>query len=303
MDVLFRVVRRSPTVFSSFKRHHKLHDKWGENLDTVNDGLTFYLKYLGSTLVEEISEGESYGDGISTKAIQRVIAMEKNSGKKWRKVALNVSSQGIKMYDMVTKEMLLDVCIYRISFCTADRHHERVFAFIARNTINETMECYVYVCPKRKIAHDVTLTVSQSFSIAEYLELEEEQEERRKAEKEDNRIYASDLIEIPEDDLMPSYRRKLSDSVTSSDASTPMNLSPPSNSPCINLQDFDEEEDNLDDCFSRLAEYRSRLRPTPFTTDFIKADIETDVGHYLKNNNRCFEDYVCPKTVEDLLLL
>lgn len=41
----------------------------------MNDGLTFYLKYLGSTLVEEISEGDSYGDGISTKAIQRVIAM------------------------------------------------------------------------------------------------------------------------------------------------------------------------------------------------------------------------------------
>ena len=60
-------------MFSSL--FSELHDKWGENNETLNEGMTFYLKYLGSTLVEEISDGESYGDGISTKAIQRVISM------------------------------------------------------------------------------------------------------------------------------------------------------------------------------------------------------------------------------------
>ncbi|CAE1275762.1 LDLRAP1 [Acanthosepion pharaonis] len=299
MDVLFRVVRKSPTVFNSFhkSRHQKLHDKWGENNETLNEGMTFYLKYLGSTLVEEISDGESYGDGISTKAIQRVISMEKSSGKKWRKVALNVSPRGIKMCDMISKEMLLDVCIYRISFCTADRNHERIFAFIARNTINETMECYVYVCAKRKIAQAVTLTVSQAFHIAEYLE-EEELERLKAVEKEaQKRLCVEDLIEIHDHgSLSNGYHPKLSNSVTSSDASTPLNLSPPSNSPCINLQEFDE--DNLDDCFSRLAENRIRRQPS-FGTDIFNED---SVEQYFKNNKR-LEDFVHQKSVEDLLLL
>ena len=40
---------------------------------------------------------------------------------------------------------------FRISFCTADKNHDKVFAFIARNTINETMECHAYYCAKKKI--------------------------------------------------------------------------------------------------------------------------------------------------------
>ena len=39
----------------------------------------------------------------------------------------------------------------RICFCTADKCHGKVFGFIARNTENETMECYAYACSKRKI--------------------------------------------------------------------------------------------------------------------------------------------------------
>lgn len=39
----------------------------------------------------------------------------------------------------------------RICFCTADREHGRVFAFIARNKENETMECRAFLCRKRKM--------------------------------------------------------------------------------------------------------------------------------------------------------
>jgi Phosphotyrosine interaction domain (PTB/PID) len=41
--------------------------------------------------------------------------------------------------------------VYRICFCTADRMHEKVFAYIARNRDNETMECHAFQCSKRKI--------------------------------------------------------------------------------------------------------------------------------------------------------
>lgn len=46
---------------------------------------------------------------------------------------------------------ILLIFFFRISFCTADRNHDKVFAFIARNTINETMECHAYLCAKAKI--------------------------------------------------------------------------------------------------------------------------------------------------------
>ena len=41
----------------------------------MKEGVTFYVKYLGSTLVEELEDGQSYGDKISTKAVQTVVNM------------------------------------------------------------------------------------------------------------------------------------------------------------------------------------------------------------------------------------
>lgn len=53
----------------------------------------------------------------------------------------------------------------RISYCSADATHDHVFAFIATN-LNETMECHAFLCPKRKMAQTVTLTVAQAFNTA-----------------------------------------------------------------------------------------------------------------------------------------
>ena len=37
--------------------------------------MTFYLKYVGSTLVEELEEGESYGHRVSKNAIATIVNM------------------------------------------------------------------------------------------------------------------------------------------------------------------------------------------------------------------------------------
>lgn len=39
----------------------------------------------------------------------------------------------------------------RISYCTADKLHDKVFAYISQNTLNGTLECHAYLCPKRKV--------------------------------------------------------------------------------------------------------------------------------------------------------
>ena len=53
----------------------EIPESWGENDEPVEEGVTFYLKYIGSSLVEEIQQDESYGDGISTKAVTTIISM------------------------------------------------------------------------------------------------------------------------------------------------------------------------------------------------------------------------------------
>ncbi|XP_011506594.1 PREDICTED: low density lipoprotein receptor adapter protein 1-like [Ceratosolen solmsi marchali] len=120
----------------------------------------FSLKYLGSTLVESPSSEKETADAVKT-----IVGMAKASGKKLQRISLAVSLRGIRMTDLATDEDQLRVSIYRISYCSADGAHDHVFAFIATNP-NETLECHAYLCPKRKVAQTVTLTVAQAFNRA-----------------------------------------------------------------------------------------------------------------------------------------
>ncbi|XP_067215234.1 PTB domain-containing engulfment adapter protein 1-like isoform X5 [Linepithema humile] len=131
----------------------------GEESEDASEA-RFTLKYLGSTLVETPSSEEATAEAIKT-----VITMAKASGKKLQRVSLAVSLRGIRMTDLATEEDQLQVSIYRISYCSADATHDHVFAFIATN-LNETMECHAFLCPKRKMAQTVTLTVAQAFNTA-----------------------------------------------------------------------------------------------------------------------------------------
>nr|CAD7589225.1 unnamed protein product [Timema genevievae] len=146
----------------------ELCDEWvldsGDSKDCDTElppgGITYLVKYLGSTLIETPSSEEATAEAIKT-----IITMAKASGKKLQRVALSVNQEGIRTVDIGTQDTHLEVSIYRISYCSADAAHNHVFAFIATNS-NETMECHAFLCPKRKMTHAVTLTVAQSFSTA-----------------------------------------------------------------------------------------------------------------------------------------
>ncbi|CAK9812935.1 Low density lipoprotein receptor adapter protein 1 [Anthophora quadrimaculata] len=164
-------------LWKSSSKHKKLCEEWAlaNSRECVEGGgsagttqeepedaseARFTLKYLGSTLVETPSSEEATAEAIKT-----VITMAKASGKKLQRVSLAVSLKGIRMTDLATEEDQLQVSIYRISYCSADATHDHVFAFIATN-LNETMECHAFLCPKRKMAQTVTLTVAQAFNTA-----------------------------------------------------------------------------------------------------------------------------------------
>uniref|UniRef100_A0A8C6NBP5 Uncharacterized protein n=1 Tax=Melopsittacus undulatus TaxID=13146 RepID=A0A8C6NBP5_MELUD len=159
-----RALLRSPSVHRpswASGRHKKLPENWTDTRETLLEGMLFSLKYMGMTLVEQPK-----GEELSAAAVKRIVATAKASGKKLQKVTLKVSPRGIVLNDSRTNELIENVSIYRISYCTADKIHDKVFAYIAQNQLNENLECHAFLCTKRKMAQAVTLTVAQAFKIA-----------------------------------------------------------------------------------------------------------------------------------------
>ncbi|KAI1294821.1 Low density lipoprotein receptor adapter protein 1-B [Halotydeus destructor] len=143
------------------KKHKKLPEEWGSAIkQPVNEGMNFYVKYIGSTLVDQPSS-----ETVTAEAIKTIIAMAKASGKKMPHVVLTVKPSGILTTEVTNGEKRLDVSIYRISYCSADATYDRVVAFIATNK-NETLECHAFLTSKKKIAQAAALTISQAFTIA-----------------------------------------------------------------------------------------------------------------------------------------
>lgn len=88
------------------------------------------------------------------------------------------------MLDTVTSETLMRVSIYKISYCSADAAHGNVFAFVgsedkdSRSADEESLVCFAFLCPKRKVAHKVTLTVARSFDAAYQIWRESDQRKK-----------------------------------------------------------------------------------------------------------------------------
>ncbi|XP_070620194.1 low density lipoprotein receptor adapter protein 1 [Erythrolamprus reginae] len=173
-----RAIIRSPSIAKqswASGRHKKLPENWTDTRETLLEGMLFNLKYLGMTLVEQPK-----GEELSATAVKRIVATAKASGKKLRKVTLKVSPRGIVLSDSLTNEPIENVSIYRISYCTADKVHDKVFAYIAQSQHNENLECHAFLCAKKKMAQAVTLTVAQAFKVAfEFWQASREEKEKR----------------------------------------------------------------------------------------------------------------------------
>ncbi|KAL3882665.1 hypothetical protein ACJMK2_028983 [Sinanodonta woodiana] len=302
MDALLRAVRKSPTQGKT--KHSKLGEDWSENKEAVTEGVVFYLKYLGSTLLDELPLGESYGEGISTRAVQRIVEMAKSVGKKLQKVCLSVAPKGICVTDMVTKQVVINMSVYRISFCTADKNHDKVFAFIGRNTINETMECYAFLCAKKKIAQAVTWTVFQAFRLAnDQWESSQRVKDSKKTLSEKNEenkhqdtigndcasSYTGSLLHTSLDD----YPQLPKPETSRNPETVPQHR--------VEWQNFEDDDVSLDDGFSRLAQDRSRRAVPVFSTNLTQEDVDDTVKQYMGGGQRCFEEFSLQKSMEDLL--
>lgn len=111
-------------------------------------------------------------------------------GNKLTRINLTVSPKGIEIVDRVSGETLQQISIYRISYCSADSTHNNVFAFISsapstsgdgqvsqgednefapptgESSADAALTCHVFLCSKRKMAQNISLTVAKSFERA-----------------------------------------------------------------------------------------------------------------------------------------
>ncbi|NXO85331.1 ARH protein, partial [Sitta europaea] len=254
----------------------ELPENWTDTRETLLEGMLFSLKYMGMTLVEQPK-----GEELSAAAVKRIVATAKASGKKLQKVTLKVSPRGIVLNDSRTNELIENISIYRISYCTADKTHDKVFAYIAQNQLNENLECHAFLCTKRKMAQAVTLTVAQAFKIA----FELWQAAKEEKEKRERSILAAEGTSSPSSgapaspdpaaalgnllDLESPARSPLG----SSSGSPQLDNSSFGPSPSVNNNVLWEMDDGLDEAFSRLAQ--SRTNPQVLDTGLTAQDMQS----------------------------
>uniref|UniRef100_A0A8B9WX74 Low density lipoprotein receptor adapter protein 1 n=1 Tax=Bos mutus grunniens TaxID=30521 RepID=A0A8B9WX74_BOSMU len=227
-------------------RHRKLPENWTDTRETLLEGMLFSLKYLGMTLVEQPK-----GEELSAAAVKRIVATAKASGKKLQKVTLKVSPRGIILTDNITNQLIENVSIYRISYCTADKMHDKVFAYIAQSQHNENLECHAFLCTKRKMAQAVTLTVAQAFKVA--FELWQVSKEV---------VVTGNLLDFEETAKAP---------LSTVSANTTKADEPPRPQALNSSSVVWELDDGLDEAFSRLAQ--SRTNPQVLDTGLTAQDI------------------------------
>uniref|UniRef100_A0A672RRK3 Low density lipoprotein receptor adapter protein 1-A-like n=1 Tax=Sinocyclocheilus grahami TaxID=75366 RepID=A0A672RRK3_SINGR len=236
-----RAIIRSPSLAKqswTSGKHKKLPENWTDTRETLLEGMVFQLKYLGMTLVEEPK-----GEELSAAAVKRIVATAKAGGKKLQKVTLKVSPRGIVLYDSVSNQLIENVSIYRISYCTADKMHDKVFAYIAQSQCNETLECHAYLCTKRKVAQAVTLTVAQAFRVAfEFWQTAKEGTIHNFSHPSTALVATGDLLDL---------ECGVKDHSGIDGTHPAQNLSTENNNTVWEL------EDGLDEAFSRLAESRT----------------------------------------------
>ncbi|NXB71060.1 ARH protein, partial [Donacobius atricapilla] len=254
----------------------ELPENWTDTRETLLEGMLFSLKYLGMTLVEQPK-----GEELSAAAVKRIVATAKASGKKLQKVTLKVSPRGIVLRDSRTDELIESISIYRISYCTADKSHDKVFAYIAQNQLSESLECHAFLCTKRKMAQAVTLTVAQAFRLAfEFWQAAKEEKEKRERSILEAEGTSSPGSEAPAHPVTAAAMGNLLDledparsPLGSSTESPELDRSSFGPSPSVNNNVVWEMDDGLDEAFSRLAQ--SRTNPQVLDTGLTAQDIQS----------------------------
>lgn len=89
----------------------ELCEEWTNTREPVADGVTFYVRYLGSSLVEDPKSAHSTAAGV-----KRVIHCAKAGARRPERVSFRVAMEGVRIDSTTTGETIMDTSIYKYVF-------------------------------------------------------------------------------------------------------------------------------------------------------------------------------------------
>lgn len=158
--------------------------------ELTDDAIVYNLKYLGSTPLAAAPKPDdskklkfSKKTNLATTcAIKKVITTSKTQ-KKLQDCTISISPKGIETFNAITEEPMLQIPIYRISYCSVDAAHDTIFSFVSSLSDNDDSQfgspevqlessssldnddgdlvLHAFQCNKRKIATNVTMSVAR----------------------------------------------------------------------------------------------------------------------------------------------
>ncbi|WAR18663.1 NUMB-like protein [Mya arenaria] len=125
--------------------------QWQEDEKKVRDGTcSFQVRYLGCMEVFE-----SRGMQVCEEAVKTLKAQCKG---KYQRAILYVSGDALRVVDEISKSMIVDQTIEKVSFCAPDRNHEKGFAYICRDGTTRRWMCHGFLAVKEsgeRLSHAV----------------------------------------------------------------------------------------------------------------------------------------------------
>eukprot|EP00108_Taenia_solium_P005479 TsM_000126700 transcript=TsM_000126700 gene=TsM_000126700 len=123
---------------------------WIDDERKIKEGsCSFQVKYLGC-----IEVFESRGMQVCEEAIKAL----RKSKKKTQRAILYVSGDALRVSDEISKHLIVDQTIEKVSFCAPDRGHDKGFAYICRDGATRRWMCHAFLATKEsgeRLSHAV----------------------------------------------------------------------------------------------------------------------------------------------------
>ncbi|XP_055880903.1 protein numb-like isoform X2 [Biomphalaria glabrata] len=117
--------------------------QWQEDEKKVREGTcSFQVRYLGY-----IEVFDSRGMHICEEAVKAL----KSCKGKYQRAVLYVSGDALRVVDEISKSMIVDQTIEKVSFCAPDRNHEKGFAYICRDGTTRRWMCHGFLAVKESM--------------------------------------------------------------------------------------------------------------------------------------------------------
>lgn len=132
----FRKKKKDVKVPECSKPH-----QWQEDEKKVREGsCSFQVRYLGCVEVFE-----SRGMQVCEEAVKTLKTQCKG---KYQRAILYVTGDALRVVDEISKSMIVDQTIEKVSFCAPDRNHEKGFAYICRDGTTRRWMCHGFLAVK-----------------------------------------------------------------------------------------------------------------------------------------------------------